>query len=135
MLLIGGSPAYGGIASLSMRTAAADRVTRQAYDTLARNYARLVPDMSLKAVLDRAVLRAFAEMLTEDSEAVVADVGCGAGRVTKYLHDTALRIVGLDLAPGMASIAQTSHPKLPLRGRAQQRCPALEAARTGLRRS
>lgn len=95
-----------------MRTGAADRATRQAYDTVARNYARLVPDMSVEAPLDRAVLAAFAEMLAEDCEALVADVGCGAGRVTKHLHDMGLRLVGLDLSPSMVSIAQTSHAEL-----------------------
>ncbi len=64
-----------------MRAGPGDRATRTAYDTVARDYARLVPDMSLEAPLDRAVPAAFAEMLAEDTEALVAEVGCGAGQV------------------------------------------------------
>lgn len=95
-----------------MRTGAADRATRTAYDAVATDYARLVPDMSLEAPLDRAVLAAFAEMLADDADALVADVGCGGGRLTKHLHDAGLRMVGLDLSPGMAATARALHADL-----------------------
>jgi len=96
-----------------MGTAAADRATREAYDAVATDYARLVPDMSLEAPLDRAVLATFIEMAAEVPGALVADVGCGAGRVTRHLHDRSLRMLGVDLSPVMAAIARESHPELP----------------------
>lgn len=90
-----------------MRTDASDIArTRQAYDAVAKDYARLLPDLSLETPLDRAVLAAFAEMLREQGDTLVADIGCGAGRVTEYLHDAGLRVIGLDLSPEMVRIAR-----------------------------
>jgi ubiquinone/menaquinone biosynthesis C-methylase UbiE len=87
--------------------------TREAYDAVARDYARLVPDMSLETPLDRAVLAAFAEMLNEHADALIADIGCGSGRVTEHLSGAGLRVVGLDLSPAMVTIARGSHEELP----------------------
>lgn len=97
-----------------MRVDAAElAATRRAYDAVAREYARLVPDMTLETPLDRAILAAFAEMVNEHADALVAEVGCGSGRVTKHLSDAGLRIVGLDLSPAMVEIARASHTRLP----------------------
>lgn len=87
--------------------------TRQAYDAVAVDYARLLPDLSVEAPLDRAVLAAFAEGLAPDPTALVADVGCGTGRLTAHLHDRGLRMIGLDLSPGMAAVARRTHEGLP----------------------
>lgn len=86
--------------------------TRRAYDAVAEDYARLLPDMTLEAPLDRAVLAAFAEMLREQGDQLVIDVGCGAGRVTKHLDDAGLRVIGLDLSPQMAVVARARYGKL-----------------------
>lgn len=64
--------------------------------------------MSLEAPLDRAVLAAFAEMLPGPDRALVGDVGCGTGRVTRHLHAAGLRVVGVDLSPRMAALARAS---------------------------
>lgn len=104
----------GSIVSLAhMQTTAPDLATRHAYDAVARDYARLLPDMSPEAPLDRAVLSAFVEMLSDDSRAFVAEVGCGTGRVSKHLSDLGVRVFGLDLSPAMVAIAQDSHSHLP----------------------
>lgn len=87
--------------------------TRRAYDAVAENYARLLPDMTLEAPLDRAVLAAFAEMLREQGDPLVVDVGCGAGRVTRHLDDAGLRVIGLDLSPAMLVVAHALHGDLP----------------------
>lgn len=87
--------------------------TRRAYDAVAQDYARLLPDMTLEAPLDRAVLAAFAEMLREQGDPLVVDVGCGTGRVTKHLDEAGLRVIGLDLSPQMAGVARALHGKLP----------------------
>jgi ubiquinone/menaquinone biosynthesis C-methylase UbiE len=91
---------------------AADVATREAYDRVASDYARLLPDMSLEAPLDRAVLAAFVEMLKGAAGGWVAEVGCGSGRVTACLSDAGLDVVGLDLSSGMAAVAASLHPDL-----------------------
>lgn len=92
---------------------AADLATRRAYDAVASDYARLLPDMTLEAPLDRAVLAAFVEMLDKPAGALVAEVGCGSGRVTAHLADAGLHMVGFDLSPAMAAVASSSHPDIP----------------------
>ena len=87
-------------------------MTRRAYDAVAENYGRLLPGMTLEAPLDRGVLAAFAEMLREQGDALVVDVGCGTGRVTKHLDDAGLRVIGLDLSPEMARVARALHREL-----------------------
>ena len=87
--------------------------TRRAYDAVAEDYARLLPDMTLEAPLDRGVLAAFAEMLGAQGDPLVVDVGCGAGRVTKHLDEAGLRVIGLDLSPAMVGVARALHAELP----------------------
>lgn len=99
--------------SLGMTDAAAETASRAAWDAVAENYGRLLPDMSLEAPLDRGVLSAYAEMLLDRRADVVADVGCGTGRVTRHLHGMGLRTVGFDLSPRMAAVARAAHPGLP----------------------
>lgn len=96
-----------------MRTDAPDlTATRRAYDAVANDYARLPPDLALEAPLDRAVLAAFTEMLRTNGDPLVADVGCGAGRVTRYLNDAGLRVIGLDLSPNMVGVARATYENL-----------------------
>lgn len=88
-----------------MRCDDEDRATGQAFDAVAEDYARLLPDLTVEAPLDRAVLAAFVEMAAE-SGGLVADIGCGTGRVTAYLVDAGLTVVGLDLSLGMVREAR-----------------------------
>ena len=96
-----------------MMGTAADAATRAAYDTVAGDYARLIPDMSLEAPVDRAVLAAFVEMLDDTAGGLVADVGSGSGRVAAHLSDAGLDVVGVDLSPGMAAVAASLHGNIP----------------------
>ncbi len=66
-------------------------------------------------------------MLAEDTEALVAEVGCGAGRVTKHLHDTGLRIVGLDLYAAWRRPRGPRTRRCLSRPRPRQRCPSARA--------
>ena len=97
----------------SVMSNAADVATRAAYDAVANDYARLLPDMSLEAFLDRAVLAAFVEMLDGTAGGLVAEVGCGSGRVTACLSDAGLDAVGFDLSSGMAAVAASLRPDIP----------------------
>ncbi len=86
-----------------------DRDTQQAYDTVAADYAQLLPDLSVEAPLDRAVLAAFVEMV---GDGPVVEVGSGTGRVTAHLADAGLCVVGLDLSPGMTTVARQIRPDI-----------------------
>ena len=81
-------------------------MTREAFDAVAKDCARMLPDLTIEAPLDRAVLAAFVEML-EGSGGLVAAIGCGTGRVTAHLVDAGLKVVGLDLSLGMVREART----------------------------
>lgn len=116
----------------SVVRAHADRATREAYDTVASNYARMLPDVSAEAPLDRAVLLAFAEMVRLAGDGLVAEVGCGSGRVTAHLADASLRIVGLDLSPGMVTVAQSARPDLGFAAADAAELPIRSGALAGL---
>ncbi|MBQ1063279.1 class I SAM-dependent methyltransferase [Micromonospora sp. D75] len=83
--------------------------TRAAYDTVAEDYARLLPDV-VEPPLDRALLAAYAE--TVGPGRPVLEVGCGTGRVTAHLHRLGLDIGGVDLSPGMVAVARRAYPEL-----------------------
>lgn len=100
------------LASPGVRSGDALRATQAAYDVVASDYARLLPDMSVEAPLDRAILTAFVEMAEVAGNGPAIEVGCGSGRVTAHLADAGLRIVGLDLSLGMARVAKAARPDL-----------------------
>ncbi|WP_200209151.1 class I SAM-dependent DNA methyltransferase [Micromonospora coerulea] len=83
--------------------------TRAAYDTVAVDYARLIPDVE-EGTLDRAMLAAFAEQV--GGAGPVVEVGCGTGRITAHLRDLGLDVSGIDLSPGMVEVARRNHPEL-----------------------
>ncbi|MCG8920976.1 class I SAM-dependent methyltransferase [Lentzea sp. CC55] len=83
-------------------------MTRASYDTVAADYARLLPDAHDGRPLDAAIMRAFAEM----TEGLVADLGCGTGRITQHLHELGLTSFGIDLSDGMVDQARRAYPHL-----------------------
>jgi SAM-dependent methyltransferase len=84
--------------------------TRDSYDTVAASYAALVPAVADDHPMNRAVLGAFVDRVR--GEGAVADIGCGTGRVTAYLHAAGLDVVGIDVSPGMLAVARRDHPAL-----------------------
>ncbi|MET0235643.1 MAG: class I SAM-dependent methyltransferase [Kibdelosporangium sp.] len=82
--------------------------TRTSYDTAAASYASYTRTLLDALPFDRAMLGAFAELV----DGPVADLGCGPGRITRYLADLGAKAFGIDLAPGMVAIAQRDHPDL-----------------------
>ncbi|MFB9904919.1 class I SAM-dependent methyltransferase [Allokutzneria oryzae] len=70
---------------------------------MADHYAAALGDELRHKPLDRAMLDAFAELT---SGGVVADVGCGPGHVAAYLSAGGVRVVGMDLSPGMCDVAK-----------------------------
>jgi SAM-dependent methyltransferase len=95
---------------------ALDRV-RAAYDTVAADYALLLRDELGSHPIDRAALTVFVDLVGERREedgstGLVADLGCGPGRVAAHLHERGLDVVGIDLSPAMIAEAARAHPGL-----------------------
>lgn len=86
--------------------------TRASYDTLASAYAERFRSELAAKPLDRAVLGGFAELVKAADLGPVADIGCGTGRITAYLHTLGLSVFGIDLSPEMVSAARGEHPHL-----------------------
>lgn len=81
--------------------------TRRSYDAVAGRYAREIGGELAGKPADRALLDLVAAAA---SGGIVADVGCGPGRVAHYLADRGARVVGFDLSPAMCAIARGSVP-------------------------
>lgn len=88
------------------------RNVRDAYDTVAEDYAARLPDTRAEAPLDLAMVDAFAAAVTGEGAGLVLDAGCGAGRMSRYLVDRGCTVRGVDLSPGMVAMARRDHPDL-----------------------
>ena len=86
--------------------------TRAAYDSIAADYAARFQDELAGKPLDRALFAAFAELVLAAGAGPVADIGCGPGHVTAYLHGLGLTALGVDLSPEMVALARRSNPGL-----------------------
>lgn len=84
--------------------------TRVFYDAIAEDYAAMFEGYLAATPLDRAILRAYAELV--GGEGTVADLGCGPGRGTAHLASLGLRVFGLDLSESMLAIARRENPGL-----------------------
>ncbi|GAA4231478.1 SAM-dependent methyltransferase [Streptosporangium album] len=88
------------------------RTIRTDYDAIAVRYAEFVSTHLQANPLDRAMLAAFAELTQAAGAGPVADLGCGPGHVTAYLHSLGLTAFGVDLSPEMIALARQAHPSL-----------------------
>jgi SAM-dependent methyltransferase len=86
--------------------------TRSSYDTDAPGYAEKVRGLLDGQPYLRATLGLFAESVRDAGGGPVADVGCGPGYVTGYLHDAGVDAFGIDLSPEMVAIARRDYPEL-----------------------
>lgn len=86
--------------------------TRSSYDADAAGYAEKVQGLLGRKPYLRASLALFADLLHGDGGGPVADVGCGTGYATGYLHDAGVDVFGIDLSPEMVAIARRDHPGL-----------------------
>lgn len=84
--------------------------TRKSYDAVAAAYAGRFTDELAHQPVERAVLDLFAGLVR--GTGIVVDAGCGTGRITGYLHDLGVDILGVDLSPGMLDEARRGHPGL-----------------------
>ncbi|AYF73664.1 methyltransferase domain-containing protein [Nocardia yunnanensis] len=84
--------------------------TRTSYDTVATTYADLTRHLLDETPEERAALASFAEIVRAQGGGLVADVGCGAGRITAHLRQLDVDAFGIDLSPGMIEVARRDHP-------------------------
>jgi ubiquinone/menaquinone biosynthesis C-methylase UbiE len=84
-------------------------VTAAAYGAVSARYAELVRGELDALPLDRAVLAAFAEHVRAGG-GLVADAGCGEGRIGAHLAGLGLDVTGVDLSPALIEIARARHP-------------------------
>ncbi len=88
------------------------RATRASYDAVAVDYEKLLRDELAAKPMDRAALGVFAELVLASGAGPVADIGCGPGRITAYLHTLGCDAFGMDLSPGMVAVARERYPEL-----------------------
>nr|WP_062339151.1 class I SAM-dependent methyltransferase [Herbidospora sakaeratensis] len=86
--------------------------TRAAYDTVAADYARDIPERYHSSPLAHAMIPVFAELVTAGGGGPVADVGCGPGHVTAHLSTLGVTAFGVDVSPEMIALARAAHPDL-----------------------
>jgi ubiquinone/menaquinone biosynthesis C-methylase UbiE len=83
---------------------------RDGYDRIAARYAEHFLDELAGKPLDRALLRALAEMTI--GRGTLLEVGCGPGQVARFLHEAGASVEGVDLSPEMIAQARRLHPNI-----------------------
>ncbi|HEV7470467.1 MAG TPA: class I SAM-dependent methyltransferase [Blastococcus sp.] len=84
------------------------RTTREAYDTVAAEYAEHFRGELDRKPQDKAILGAFAELVRANGP--VLDVGCGPGDALAHLRTRGVKVFGVDLSPGMVDVARWANP-------------------------
>ncbi|MFF8378077.1 class I SAM-dependent methyltransferase [Streptomyces sp. NPDC015661] len=96
-----------------MTEAAHVTATRRSYDTVAVDYERLLAGQLATTPLDRAMLSGFVEKVAAaEGPRLIGDLGCGTGRVTSHLRELGADVFGVDLSPGMITVAADTYPGL-----------------------
>jgi SAM-dependent methyltransferase len=81
------------------------------YNLTAAEYANTYYHELEHKPFDRLALRRFAE--ENRNKGKIADLGCGCGHTTKFLHDLGNEnLLGIDLSPEMVKIAQKLNPNI-----------------------
>ncbi|PPK98323.1 methyltransferase family protein [Kineococcus xinjiangensis] len=106
--------------------------TRQGYDTIAEDFARLLPGLDAETALDIAMIDDFAARCAAAQLGPVLDAGCGTGRVSAHLAARGLDVSGVDLSPGMVDLARRTRPHLRFDVGALEDLPATDATLGGL---
>ncbi|RZU15093.1 class I SAM-dependent methyltransferase [Streptomyces sp. BK239] len=88
------------------------QATRAAYDTVAVDYAELVPPLFEGDLYGRAMISTFAQLTRTLDAGPVADLGCGPGHVTAHLQSLGVSAFGVDLSPKTVAVARRRHPDL-----------------------
>jgi len=86
---------------------------QSSYDSAAQAYAEHLFGELAQKPLDRHLLHRYAEAI--GGRGLVADLGCGPGHVSKYLHERGVTMVGIDLSPAMVECAKRLCPGIEFR--------------------
>jgi len=81
---------------------------QRSYDEVAEDYVRHIFKELDDKPADRRLLDNFAEAL--QGSGPCADLGCGPGHVTRYLHERGVDICGIDLSAQMVKQARKLNP-------------------------
>ncbi|HEX4818196.1 MAG TPA: class I SAM-dependent methyltransferase [Nonomuraea sp.] len=84
--------------------------TRTAYDAMAVRYSDFFRDPLMDKPLDRALIDTFAALVKATGAGPIADLGCGPGHYTAYLHALGLPVFGIDLSSQMIEQGRREHP-------------------------
>lgn len=106
--------------------------TLESYDTVAADYARLLPALNAETSLDIAMIDSFASRCASADLGPVVDAGCGTGRVTSHLDGRGLEVLGIDLSAGMVEVARRDYPHLRFEVGALEELPVREDSVGGL---
>ena len=82
------------------------------YDAVATQYSALYADQLSTHDFERTVIDAFAAACRASGNALIADCGCGPGRVAGYLKQAGNRVVGVDFSAEMIAIARATVPEV-----------------------
>ncbi|MGW7276591.1 class I SAM-dependent methyltransferase [Streptomyces sp. NPDC054864] len=84
--------------------------TRDSYDADAISYADETRNLLAELPDEQDVMALFAEWVRARGGGLVADVGCGPGRITVHLRSLGVDAFGIDLSPRMVDVARCEHP-------------------------
>jgi len=107
-------------------------VTAAAYDAASARYAEFVQGELSEPPLDRAILAAFAEHVRADGGGLVADAGCGEGRIGAHLAGLGLDVAGFDLSPALTAVARERFPGIPFQTASMHALPLTDGSLGGI---
>jgi ubiquinone/menaquinone biosynthesis C-methylase UbiE len=101
-----------------------------AYDAVAEAYDALLPGLDAEQPADVALLAGFADAAASAGGDVV-DVGCGTGRIARWLGARGLRVHGVDPSPAMLRIASAAQPEASFALGTAEAVPVADASAAG----
>lgn len=83
-----------------------------AYDEVADFYAQIFADQLPGNPVERGLVEDFGERVRAAGNGVIADLGCGPGRIGEHLRRAGNRVVGVDVSAEMVRNARRRYPEL-----------------------
>jgi ubiquinone/menaquinone biosynthesis C-methylase UbiE len=88
---------------------------RAVYDVAAPRYVQFVGtevSSATEGPIDQSLLVAFVELVKRQTIDLVADIGCGPGRVAAFMAERGLDVIGVDVSQAMLTVARSAHPHI-----------------------
>ncbi|MGW5318062.1 class I SAM-dependent DNA methyltransferase [Nocardia thailandica] len=86
-----------------------------AYDDIADLYLEMLDGRLTVGADERRAVEEFGELVRAAGNDVVADLGCGPGRIGEFLRRAGNRVTGVDASAEMIRHARERHPELDVR--------------------